>query len=323
MEKAQKWLEEAKKAEGVGVLLMTPFTKDYQLNEKALRQEVDWCIKVGAHTLWPTGYIGEWNMMEEKMIRRTLEVVADQNKGRLYISAGCHGQNTWQIIERIKFAEQLGYKSAWVSPLTPRPMTPDEIFDFYKTIHDNVSIPIGPYSTYAMGVYIRPSLMRKIAELERALICKDAVGDYCHIAGLYYEGIHKNMTILGVPNNMTPHMIYGGKGCTTSPQDLPLALGVYNAFKAGDMEKCWKLQLLLTAQWPVLMSEALAGRVYGAKVATSLQGFTKMKSSLAMGIDLGPPLHPYSPATNDEIKAAKAAIETYPEGYKPIPFDKL
>jgi dihydrodipicolinate synthase/N-acetylneuraminate lyase len=317
MAKSAKMMAEAKRAEGVGVLMITPLNKDYSLNEENLRKEVEWCIKNGAHGLWPLGYIGEWTVLEEETKRRVMEIVADQAKGRVYIAAGCHGINTLQIIRLVNYAQELGYDCGWISPTTPRPMTPDEIYGFYKMIHDKTTLPIGLYSTYAMGVYIRPSLMKKISELERMIVGKDAIGDYCHIAGIYHEGVHKNMTVLGVPNNMAPHMVYGGGGCTCAPQDLCLSLGVYNAIRAGDWDKAWKLQLTLTAEWPILMAEALAGRVFGAKVTSSIQGFTKAKASLAMGIEMGPPMPPYLPATEAEIKFAKEQLGMYPKEYWP------
>lgn len=322
MAKSSKIMAELKRAEGVAVLMITPLNKDYTLNEENLRKEVEWCIKNGAHALWPLGYIGEWTVLEEETKKRILEIIADQAKGRVYLAAGCHGINTLQVIRMVNYAQKLGYDCGWISPTTPRPMTPDEIYGFYKMIHDNTTLPIGLYNTYPKGVYIRPSLMKKISELERMIVCKDSIGDYSHIAGLYYEGVHKNMTILGVPYSLTPHMIHGGGGCTAAPQDLALSLEVYNAIRADDWDKAWKLQVNLTAAWPLLLVEALAARVFGAKVTSSVQGFSKAKASLVMQIEMGPPMAPYLPASEAELKSAKESLDIYPKEYRPKPLGK-
>jgi len=306
---------------GCQVLFITPLNKDYSLNEQAVRDEVEWCIQNGAHGIWPGGYIGEWTVLEEETKKRLYKICAEQAKGRLYISAGAHGINTLQCIRLANYAQEIGCDSAWISPPTPRKMTQDEIYGHYKMIHDSTTIPLGLYNTYPKGIYMRPSLVARIAELERVVTCKDAIGDICHIAGLFNEckaAIKEGFKILGVPYNMLPIMLFGGPGITSNNWDLAVALELYNAINGGDIKRACELQLVLNGSWPLLMAEALATFAYGSKVETSIIGYCKAKASLCMGIDMGPPMPPFAPASEAELKAIRESLDKLPLKVKPF-----
>ncbi|MBO05984.1 MAG: hypothetical protein CMI58_02965 [Parcubacteria group bacterium] len=306
---------------GIHLLFITPLKEDYSLNEEAVREEVEWCVQNGLQGIWAGGYIGEWNYLEEEMKKKLYEIIIDQNRGRLYISAGAHGINSAQAIRLVDHAEAIGCDSAWISPPTPRKLTEDEIFGHYKAIHEATRLPLGLYNTYPKNIYVRPSLMVRIAELERVVTVKDALGDIVHIGSLYNDckkAIEEGFEILGVPYNMLPHMLYGGAGVTSNNWDAAICLELDKAVKNGDIKKACDLQLALSASWPFLFSEALAKQAYGAKIDSSGIGVQKLKASLCMGIDMGPPMQPFAPASEAEIAFAKASLESLPIKVKPF-----
>jgi 4-hydroxy-tetrahydrodipicolinate synthase len=306
---------------GIHLLFITPLNEDYTLNEQAVRDQVEWCVQNGLQGIWAGGYIGEWTVLEEETKKRLYEVIVEQNKGRLYISAGAHGINTLQAIRLVNHAEEIGCDSAWISPPTPRKMTEDEIYGHYEVIHDNTRLPIGLYNTYPKNIYVRPTLMARIAELERVVTIKDAIGDIMHIGCLYNEcaeAIKEGFEILGVPYNMLPHMLYGGAGVTSNNWDAAICLEQYDAVQKGDIKRACELQLMLSASWPFVFAEALALQAYGAKIGSSGIGAMKAKASLCMGIDMGPPMRPFAPPTEAEIQAVKESLERLPIKVKPF-----
>lgn len=300
---------------GIHLLFITPLNEDYTLNEQAVRDQVEWCVQNGLQGIWAGGYIGEWTVLEVDTKKRLYEVIADQNKGRLYISAGAHGINSFQAIDLVNYAEELDYDSAWISPPTPRKMTEDEIYGHYNRIHEATQLPLGLYNTYPKNIYVRPSLMARIAELERVVTIKDAIGDIVHIGDLYNEcrqAIKDGFEVLGVPYNMLPHMLYGGAGVTSNTWDAAICLEMYDAVEKGDIKKACDLQLALSASWPFLFAEALAKQAYGAKIDSSGIGAMKLKASLCMGIEMGPPMPPFAPPTEAETRFVEASLENLP-----------
>jgi hypothetical protein len=73
------------------------------------------------------------------------------------------------------------------------------------------------------------------------------------------------------------------------------------------MKKAWNLQKEMVAQSPLLIPR-IAAMAMGAVIDHSVVGFMKAKFSLMSGIDMGPPLPPYLPASKNELEKAKKGI---------------
>lgn len=306
---------------GVHLLFITPLTKDYKLNEDAVREEVEWAVQNGLQGIWPGGFIGECTSLEEETRKRLYKIIAEQNKGRLYISANAHGLNPLQSIRLVNYAEELGYDSAWLSLPTPRRMTEDEIYNFYKMINDNTRLPFGLYNSPPIGIYIQPSLVARIAKLERLVSCKEAHDNATHIVNLYNEckdQIKEGFKILGVPFNFLPILMFGGVGVTSNNWDAATCLALYEAFQKGDYKKCIELQCALDASWPAILTGSPARQTYAAKISSSNIGVMKLRASLCMDIDMGPPMAQFAPATPEEAQRAKASLEKIPIKVKPL-----
>ena len=64
--------------QGVIAMLVTPFTKKYELDEGALRAEVDWCVMNGANGVVAAPSIGEFLHLSDAERTRVFEVTLDQ-----------------------------------------------------------------------------------------------------------------------------------------------------------------------------------------------------------------------------------------------------
>lgn len=295
--------------EGVMVLTCTPLNWDYSLNEQGVRKEIDSAIERGATGIWPGGYIAEWPQLDEETRKRYLKVSVEHAGSRVFCAAGCHATNTMQAIRLINYAEEIGYDCAWVSPTAPRKATEMEIYEHYKMIIEKTKLPIVLYNSYPIGTYMNPKLIAKIAGIsDRIIAMKEMVGDFCHIVGLYNEGVHQKLKIFGVEYNMLPHLMLGAPGVLAGSDYVGVAAAAYKAFRDGNMEKAWELQKLMVAQAPLIIPQA-AGMALGSKVEHSGIGYQKAKCSIATGVDLGPPMPPYKPASEAELERARREVE--------------
>lgn len=299
----------AKPLEGVMALTFTALNKDYSLNEAAVRREIDWVIEKGATGIWPGGYVAEWPQLDEEVRKRYFRVSIDHAKDKVFCAAGCHATSTLQAIRLVNYVEELGYDCAWISPTTPRKTSEDEIYEHYKMILDKTRLPIAIYNSYPIGTYMSPRFIAKLARMSgRIIAMKALVGDFCHIVGLYNEGVHKNLKIFGVEWNMLPHLMLGASGAVVGSTWVPLAVATYKAFKSGNIEKAWELQKRMVEQSPLLVP-LTAAMALGSKVEHSGIGYQKAKFSILSGIDMGPPMPPYKPASEAELEKARQEIE--------------
>ncbi|UCH70239.1 MAG: dihydrodipicolinate synthase family protein [Candidatus Bathyarchaeota archaeon] len=73
---------------GVNVALVTPFTRDNEVNEKALRDLVAFLIEKGVSGLVPVGTTGEFIYLSEEEREEVVETVVDEANGRVPVIAG-------------------------------------------------------------------------------------------------------------------------------------------------------------------------------------------------------------------------------------------
>jgi 4-hydroxy-tetrahydrodipicolinate synthase len=297
-----------KALEGIMALTYTPFNSDFTLNEKTVRQEIDWVIDQGATGIWPGGFAGQWPEMDESTRKRHLQLCIDHAGGRVFCAAGCHATNTLMSIRLANFAEKIGYDCAWISPPVPRRATDEEVFEHHRMIIEETEIPIALYDSSPVGTYMSPSLIKDIAALsDRWIAMKAIVSDICHIAGLYHLGLGEKIGIFGVEWNMLPHLQLGAPGAMGGSDWIPIMKAVYDAFQAGDLDKAWYLQQVIISQSPLLIPRT-AAMAMGSRVDHSVVGYMKAKFYCISGIDLGPPLPPYKAATEMEREKARKAV---------------
>ncbi len=298
--------------EGVMALPSTPLNNDYSLNEDAIRRQVDWYIDQGAAGLWVDGFFAECNQIDEMVRRRAHEVFIEAARGRVFMGAGCYGINPFQSIRLANHAADLGYDMAWMP--TPWKVPEEEIFQFFKIIHDNTRIRLGIYNTDGLGVYLRPALVARIAELERMLCMKDTTQDFAHICGLANLGVFKRLKVFPT-RAFVIYMKLGAAGLLAAPARFKQTREIYNMFKNGDEDGAFKKEVASEGAAQAVFVR-LSSWAWGAPRTRSTNGWSKAVSGMSMGVDLGPPMAPGLPLSDAERKL----MEDMKSTGKPIGF---
>ena len=87
-----------KKFSGVGVALVTPFDETGRVDEHSLRNLVNYVIDGGVDYLVALGTTSEAATMTADERAFVVQVIAEENAGRLPIVLGIGGNNTTQVI---------------------------------------------------------------------------------------------------------------------------------------------------------------------------------------------------------------------------------
>lgn len=137
---------EKEKWSGVFPAIQIPLNSDYSVNEKELRNYVDWLLThKGISGLVVNGHTGEisgWNPAERKMITK---IVADQTAGRALVISGVCAEGTFEAIDHAKDAQEAGADGILLMP--PHVwlrfgMKPDTPVNFFKAIAEAIKIKI-------------------------------------------------------------------------------------------------------------------------------------------------------------------------------------
>ncbi|MFZ4780064.1 MAG: dihydrodipicolinate synthase family protein, partial [Terrimicrobiaceae bacterium] len=72
---------------------IVPFEENGNINEGELRKIISWLITKGIHGLYPNGSTGEFARLSFEERLRVVEIVADENRGRVPILAGAAENN--------------------------------------------------------------------------------------------------------------------------------------------------------------------------------------------------------------------------------------
>ena len=159
------------------VALITPF-KNNKLDEDTYISLIHHHIKNGTSGLVPAGTTGESPTLSHDEHERVIKICVDQSKGKIPVIAGTGSNSTDEAISLTKYAEKAGADAALVvTPYYNKP-TQEGLYQHFKAINDNCSIPIIIYNIPPRSVVdMSVDTMARLFELKNIVGVKDATGD--------------------------------------------------------------------------------------------------------------------------------------------------
>src|SRR3981189_991353 len=170
---------------GCGTALVTPFSQDGAVDERALRNLVAWQVESGIDFLIPCGTTGETPTLTHDewllVIDVTIEVVA----GRVPIVAGATSNSTQEAVAKAKeVAARPGVNAILTaSPYYNKP-TQEGQYRHFRAIAEAVGDkPIILYNVPGRtGTNIEPGTLARLAEIPNSVGVKEASGNMTQIA---------------------------------------------------------------------------------------------------------------------------------------------
>jgi len=159
------------------VALITPF-KNNKLDEDCYISVIDHHLKNGSSGLVPAGTTGESPTLSHEEHKRVIELCVKESKGKIPVIAGTGSNSTDEAVSLTKYAEKIGANAALVvTPYYNKP-TQEGLYQHYKSINDNCSIPIIIYNIPPRSVVdMSVDTMARLFELKNIIGVKDATGD--------------------------------------------------------------------------------------------------------------------------------------------------
>ena len=162
---------------GSNVALITPF-KDNVLDEENYIKLINFHIENGTNGLVPAGTTGESPTLNHIEHQKVIEICIKESGGKIPVIAGTGSNSTEEAVSLTKHAEKAGANGVLVvTPYYNKP-TQEGLYQHYKAINDNTSLPIIIYNIPSRCVIdMSVDTMAKLFELRNIAGVKDATGD--------------------------------------------------------------------------------------------------------------------------------------------------
>src|ERR1043165_451381 len=127
----------------------TPMQANEDLDLPRLKWFLDHLINSGVHGGSVLGTNSEFYALDEKEKQEVIATAVEHVRGRVPVFAGTGAETTREAVRLTKMAEKEGVQG--VSVITPYFIMPtqQEIFDHYRRIAENTSLPVILYSNPA------------------------------------------------------------------------------------------------------------------------------------------------------------------------------
>ncbi|HMQ81172.1 MAG TPA: 4-hydroxy-tetrahydrodipicolinate synthase [Ignavibacteria bacterium] len=260
---------------GTGTALVTPFKANGTIDERSLREHVDWQIKSKVEFLVPCGSTGESATMTREERRRVIEIVVDQNAGRLPVVAGTGTNSTADSIELTKDAKEVGADAVLlVGPYYNKP-TQEGFYQHFKKIAEECDIKAVLYNVPGRTAsnMLPETTLRLAEEVENVIAIKEASNILEQIMQIIKHK-PKDFSVLSGEDSLTlPIITAGGDGViAVISNEVPKEYAeMTRAALKGDLKKAqeihYKLFDLMKANFyesnpiPVKTALAMMGKI--------------------------------------------------------------
>lgn len=259
--------------EGAGVALVTPFTKEGEINYPKLRELVEEQIAGGTDSIIVCGTTGEASAMTHEEHIETIRVVVEQTAGRIPVIAGTGSNWTQTAIYLSQEAEKVGADGLLlVSPYYNK-ATQKGLIAHFTAIANSVKIPILLYNIPGRtGVTISPETTVYLCRnVENILGVKEASGNFSAIAELMSLADGCVDLYSGNDDQIVPLLSLGGKGVISVLSNVAprQTHDICAAFFEGDVKRSCQMQLEAISLINALFCEV---NPIPVKAALDLQG---------------------------------------------------
>jgi 4-hydroxy-tetrahydrodipicolinate synthase len=259
-----------KEIEGIIPAVVTPFDESENVDEAGFRKIVNYLIDSGVHGIFPVGSQGEFFTLTNEEKRRLIDIAVEEARGRVFVMPNTGAITTRESIELSRYAEKAG--ADCVSVITPFFISPsqEELYGHFKDICHSVKIPVLCYNNPGRtgGVALSPVTLARLAEeLPNFAGIKDSSGDLTQVAEMIRLCPPRFKVIMGRDTLIYGALVYGAAGAIAATANVApkLIVGIYEAFKGGDLEKAKGYQRDLAplriafglGTFPVVVKEAL------------------------------------------------------------------
>ncbi len=229
---------------GSFAVIVTPFTREGDVDEAAYRKVVDLVIEAGCHGVISAGSTGEFFLMTSDERKRVFSIAVDQSAGRVPVIAGTSAIRTEDVVDYTRYAAEVGCAGAMILPPIYIRVDDGELVEFYSRISKEADLPIMLYnSPLAVRNPLTPQMVEQLMMLDNVVAIKDSSLDMRQMNDLVRFCGDEIRVFVGLEDLLLPALAVGAVGAVAMvPQVVgSMAVELYEAAVAGDMQRALDL----------------------------------------------------------------------------------
>ncbi len=260
------------KINGIIPPIVTPFTKEGEIDEAAFRAVVKFNLFKNVHGVCVGGSSGEGHTLTIEEFTRLMEICVEEVNGKIPVVAGIIANSTREAIRRAKAISHLSVQGLQVTPVH-YVFKPDEdaTFAHFKALTEATEVPVIIYNVVPWN-YLNPALLvRLMSELPGIQGVKQSAGDLKLMADLMLNVPEGCKVYSAVDALLYPSFAIGCHGTiAANPAAVPgVCLALWNAVQRGDHKLAKEIHAALLRFWNTISADNLPANI---KTAIRLQG---------------------------------------------------
>ncbi|MEX1097728.1 MAG: dihydrodipicolinate synthase family protein [Planctomycetales bacterium] len=263
---------------------IVPLDERGEIHEAELRRYVSWLIERGVHGLYPNGSTGEFTRFTPEERVRTIEIIADEVRGRVPVLAGAAEANVRETLRACERYAELGVRAvAVVSPFYFR-LSPGGVFAYFDEIGKHAPLDVTLYNIPMFASPIDVPTVQRLSERHARIVgIKDSSGDISHMLRMI-RAVRPNRPefafFTGWDAALWPMLMIGCDGATlgSSGAAPEVTRKIFDLTKAGRLDEAGEVQrdliplfdtMLGTPEFPAGIRAAVESR--GFRMGNSRQ----------------------------------------------------
>ena len=293
---------------GVVPPVCTPFTSDYEVDEKSFRRLINHLIDGGVHGLFVLGSTSEVAYLTDKRRADVIRIAIDETAGRVPVVAGAIDMTTFRVNEHVRAAVGAGIDGIVITvPFYVR-THPEEIALHFRLVKEACGdVPLYAYDIPGAvnGVKLETATVLKLAKEGVIQGLKDSSGNDAGIRavvlGAQKMGLSEFVVLTGSELTVDSALMAGAHGVVPGVGNIDPAgyVNIFNLVATGDYKSARAEQERLTEMFG-LVDVGAPGRM--GRGSSALGAFKASLKLLGI-IDDARVAPPQIPLNSDEIAA--------------------
>lgn len=234
------------KFEGIFAANTTPFEANGGLDTRALEAEVNLLVDAGINGFFAGGTYGEGPVMSPEEYGAYIKAFTKATRGRVAVIAQVGATSLAQAVAQAQAATAAQVDALAAIPPFYYPHDNRAVLDFYRDLSDATTLPIFVYNNpWRSGVKISPALLGELIKIPRVAGMKDSsdsLQEFCKYQLAVGPDFH---LMLGNDDLTLAGFVMGAPGAIIVLAGLfpEIYVGLYKAFKSGDLAEARRLQM--------------------------------------------------------------------------------